>query len=235
MATVADRIGRALRLLSEIESGEDPTDDELADGLVALNGMLDSWRNDNLLAYAKQQETVTLSASDSSYTLGPSGDLVTTRPVAVLEAWIRDNGIDYPVTIINEADYAAISDKTTQSNWPDTLLFRPTFPNATVIVYPVPDATRSLILVTQVVVGQYTATTDTVTLPPGWEAAIDFNLAIELAPEYQATPSPAVIRRAQETLAGIKRANIQAQPRAVATELFSLFDRRSGNILSGDA
>ncbi len=235
MATVADRITRALRLLNEIESGEDPTDDELADGLVALNGMLDSWRNDNLLAYAKQQETVTLATGDSGYSIGPSGDLVTTRPVAILEAWIREDNIDYPVTLMNEADYAAIPDKTTRSNWPDRLLFRPLMPNAVVLVYPVPDAPRSLVLVTQVVVGQYAAVTDTVTLPPGWEAAIDFNLAIELAPEFQARVSDTVRRRATETLAGIKRANVQAQPRAVATELFALFDRRSGNILSGDA
>lgn len=234
MATVETRIKRALRLLNEIEPGEEPTDDELADGLTALNAMLDSWRNDRLMCYAKQQETVTLVTGDSGYTIGPGGDLVTTRPVAVLEAWIRQDNIDYPVRLINEAEYAGIPDKTARSSWPDRLLFRPLMPAASVLVYPVPDATRSLVLVTQVVAGPFASTSTDVTLPPGWDAAIDFNLAIEIAPEYQAVPSPAVVRRAQETLAGIKRANIGAQPTAVPSELVAAFGRSTGNIYSGD-
>lgn len=234
MATVATRITRALRLLNEIESGEEPTDDELADGLIALNAMLDSWRNDRLMCYVKQDETLTLSAGDSSYTIGPAGDLVTTRPVEILAAYIVDGTISYDVTARNEAWWAAIPDKTTQSNWPTDFLYRPSMPTATLLVYPVPDATRTMKLVTRVVAGPFAATTTDVTLPPGWDAAIDFNLAIELAPEYQAVPSPAVIKRAQETLAGIKRANIQAQPRAVGSELFHLFNRDNGNILAGD-
>lgn len=235
MATVATRITRALRLLNEIEAGEEPTDDELADGLTALNAMLDSWRNDRLMCYVNQDETLTLSAGDSSYTIGPGGDLVTTRPVEIVEAYIVDGTISYEVIARNEAWWASIPDKTTQSNWPTDFLYRPSMPTATLLVYPVPDATRTMKLVTRVVAGPFAATTTDVTLPPGWDAAIDFNLAIELAPEYQATPSPAVIRRAQQTLAGIKRANIQAQPHGVGSELAVLFSGGHGNILAGDA
>ncbi len=235
MATVATRITRALRLLNEIGAGEDPTDDELADGLTALNAMLDSWRNDRLMAYAKQEETLTLSSGDSSYTIGPAGDLVTTRPVEIVAAYIVDGGISYEVTARNEQWWAAIPDRTTQSNWPTDFLYRPSMLAATLLVYPVPDATRTMKLVTRVVAGPFATTATSVTLPPGWDAAIDFNLAIELAPEYEARPSPAVIRRAAETLAGIKRANIQSQPRGVGSELAVLFGESKGNILSGDA
>lgn len=234
MATVATRITRALRLLNEIEAGEEPTDDELSDGLIALNAMLDSWRNDRLMCYSKQDETLTLSAGDSSYTLGPAGDLVTTRPVEIVAAYIVDGTISYEVIPRDEAWWASIHDKTTQADWPTDYLFRPSMATATLQVYPVPNATRTMKLVTRVVAGPFAATTTDVSLPPGWDAAIDFNLAIELAPEYQAVPSPAVVRRAQETLAGIKRANIQSQPRAVGSELAVLFGGSRGNILAGD-
>lgn len=234
MATVQTRITRALRLLNEIPSGEEPTDDELADGLTALNAMLDSWRNDGLMCYAWQDETLPLSNGDASYTIGPAGDLATTRPVSIREAYVVVDNTTYPVILRDEEWWAGIPDKTQQSDWPTDALFRPSMPTATLLVYPVPNATRTMKLVTRVVAGPFTAVTDTVTLPPGWEAAIDFNLAIELAPEYQATPSPAVIKRAMDTIAGIKRANIQAQPVQVTTELAALFPARSGNIYTDE-
>lgn len=235
MATVQTRITRALRLLNEIGAGETPTDDELADGLTALNTMLDSWRNDRLLCYAWQTGSLTLANGDSSYTVGPAGDLNTTRPVEIAEAYIQQSGITYPVTIRDEAWWAAIPDRTATSDWPTDIIFRPTMTTATVDVYPIPNATRTLKLVTRVVVGSFASVSENVSLPPGWEAAIDFNLAIEIAPEYQAVPSPAVIKRAQEALAGIKRANILSQPDQVSTELGGLFSVRSGNIYTDRA
>lgn len=230
MATVAVRINRALRLLNEIGAGESATATELSDGLIALNAMLDSWRNDKLMCYAYQEETLPLTANDSTFTLGPSGDLVTNRPVEVMSAYIVVSDQQYPVTLRDETWWARLSDQTLGGDWPSDAIYRPTMPNGTIQVWPVQGATRTMKIVTRVVVSSFSATSDSVTLPPGWEAAIDFNLAIELAPEYEATPSPAVIKRAAETLAGIKRANINAQPFMAETELGALFGTRSGNI-----
>lgn len=235
MAAVSVRIDRALRLLGATGAGETPTDDERSDALISLNGMLDAWRNDRLMAYAMQDETLTLSASDGSYTIGPSGDLVTTRPVEIAEAYIVQGNITYPVMMVDEASWAGIVDKTQESDWPTHALYRPAMPNGTLLVYPEPNATRTMKLVTRVVAGPFAAVTTTVTLPPGWEAAIDFNLAIELAPEYEIEPSAAVVKRAKETLGGIKLANAKAQPRLVATELAEVFGGHTGNIFSDAA
>lgn len=233
---VSSTIDRALRLIGELASGETPTDDEYADAILSLSGMLDSWRNDKLLVYAMQEETLTLSAGDSSYTLGPPGDSASTRPVAIDRAWIVDSGNSYPVLAMNEAEYAAISAKTTQSNWPDRFLFRPTMPTATLIVYPVPNATRTIKIVTRVVPYNPSSLTILTTLstPPGWEKAIAYNLAIELAPEYGASVPPAVLKGAAESLASIKRANKFAQPSQAYTELGAMFSSGRGNILSGE-
>lgn len=237
MAAVSVRIARALRLLGQIESGESPTSDESSDGLIALNAMLDSWRNDRLLVFAYQTETLTLSNADASYTIGTSGDLNTTRPVEIVQAWISDSNNDYPLRAMNEAEYAAIFDKTQTADWPDRYLFRPTVASslATLIVYPVPNATRTLKLVTRVVVSSFSATSDTVTLPPGWEEAIDANLAIALAPEYGVEPSQAVVKMAREALAGIKRTNALAQPRRVSSDLYAMFGPRHANIYTDGA
>lgn len=234
MAAVSARINRALRLLGQIEAGESPTSDESADALVALNAMLDSWRNDRLLCFAYQTETLTLSSSDSSYTIGTSGDLNTTRPVEIVGAWITSSNQDYPMRAMNEAEYEAIFDKTQTSDWPDRYLFRPTVASsqATFIVYPVPNATRTCKIVTRVVVAAFAAITDTVTLPPGWEEAIDANLAIALAPEYGVQPSAAVAKMARDALAGIKRTNALAQPRRLNSDLYPMFGPNRANIYS---
>lgn len=230
MATVATRINRALRLLNQIGAGDSATADELADGLVSLNAMLDSWRNDKLMCYAYQEETCSLTANDSTYTLGPSGDLTTTRPVEIMSAYILVSGNQYPVTMRDETWWARIPDQTLGGDWPSDAIYRPTMPNGTIQVWPVQSSSRTMKVVTRVVVSAFASTSTTVTLPPGWEAAIDFNLALEIAPEYEAEPSPFVVKRAAETLAGIKRANLGAQPFQAETELGALFGARSGNI-----
>ena len=207
MSTAANIIDRAHRILGQIGAGETCTASEYSDGLTALNALLDSWRNDQLFCYAMQEEALTLSSGTSSYTVGPSGTLVTTRPIEILDAYIRDNSIDYPVQIITNEEYNTIPAKSTQSNWPDRMNYTPTMPNGTVYVYPVPNATRTLYLMTRVVLTSFSATTDTVSLPPGWERAMAYNLAIEMAPEYQTEPTPTTVVLAKASKAQIKQAN----------------------------
>lgn len=231
MATAADLIARSLRLLHQIGSGQDPTSDETTDGLEALNAMMSSWNNEGLLCYARQEESLTLSDGDSSYTIGSGGDLSTTRPVVIEAAWIVDDDVSYPVRIIEEAEYAAIQDKTTESDWPNRILYRPSMATGTILVYPVPNATRTLKLLTRVPIASFSLSTDTVSLPPGWERALAYNLALEIAPEYETEPSQAVINMARESKAGIKRIN--SRPIKALTELSRMFGRGPTNIVSG--
>lgn len=237
MATVQTRINRGLRLLGVIASGESPTTQETADALVTLNDMLDSWRNDRLLCFAFQAQSLTLSNGTSSYTIGTGGTLDTTRPVEILNAYIVDSNMSYGVKMINEAEYAAIADKTATSNWPDKALFRPTAASsqATLIVYPVPNATRTMKLTTRVAVTAFAAATDSVTLPPGWDEAIAANLAVRLAPEYEMEASATVREMARQSLAAIKRMNVSAQPRRLYTELGQMFGPRHHNIYTDGA
>jgi len=116
MATGQTLVDRASRLLGLINSGESPTSAESADALIAINSMLDSWRNDRLMAYALQNETLAMVASQASYTIGPSGDLNTVRPVSIESAFMREGNIDYPVRVIDAEEFNSIPDKTSTSN-----------------------------------------------------------------------------------------------------------------------
>lgn len=232
MATAGSIIERSLRLLGQIESGEVPTTDEYADALEALNAMLDSWNNEKLLCFAYQTETLTLANGDDTYTVGTSGDLNTTRPVEVLSAYAVVNNISYPITIISEEDYARIPDKTTTADFPDRMLWRPTVASslATAVFYPVPGGTVTVKLVTRIQVAAFASTATTVTLPPGWERALTHNLAVEIAPEYETTPAPSVLKGASEALSGIKKANLLYRPKTVRTEVGEMFSPDRSNI-----
>lgn len=233
MATAQTIIDRSMRLLGQIGSGESPTTDETADCLIALNALLGTLRNDKLTCYAKQTESLTLVATQSSYTIGASGDLNTTRPVSIEEAYIVSGNISYPVYLLNEDQYAAIPDKTSTAEWPDRVLYRPSMATGTLLVHPVPTTAAVLKLVTPVVLAEFASAATTVTLPPGWEDMLAFNLAIAIAPEFETNPSIAIQSRATDSLAAIKRTN--SAKKILSTGLEHLFGYGHSNILSDQA
>lgn len=230
MATALDLIDRSLRMLSQIGSGETASTDEAADGLEALNALLETWRNERLMAYAFEELTLTLSNSTASYTIGSGGSVNTTRPVDIEEAWIVDSNTSYPVMKMTEEQYVAIPDKTTTSDWPDRFLYRPSMATGTIIVHPVPNATRTMKLLVRTPVTAFATTGTTVTLPPGWERALAANLAMDLAPEFETEPSAALVRMARESKAALKSNN--RRPVKANNELSFMFGARSGNILT---
>ncbi len=230
MATAQTIIDRALRLIGQIGAGLSPTADETADGLEALNAMIGAWRNDRLMAYAIQTQDITLSASDTSVTVGPSGDLVTTRPVAIQNAYVVIDDITYDVRILNENEFAAIPDKTAQSDWPDRIWPQMSFPDVTIYLYPIPTTTSTLRILTRVPVTEFSTAATTVSLPPGWEDALAFNLAVRIAPEYETEASPTVKEMARSTIAALKKTN--SRPQKLYTELPVLVGNYVANIIT---
>jgi hypothetical protein len=62
--------------------------------------------------------------SQATYTMGSGGDLNTTRPTKIEDnCFIRYGTLDFPLQNLNFESYAAIVDKTTQSNLPTRMFF----------------------------------------------------------------------------------------------------------------
>lgn len=232
MATVQTLIDRALRLISATESGEAPTAQESADALISLNNMLESWQLDRLMVYTYVETAFTMVAGDASYTVGPSANFnLTPRPSKLENIFVRDSDIDYPVQLVTQERWYAIPDKTVGSDIPSMAYYEPSYSNGTLQVWPVPSRAASLRIVTWTPVSSFAALSTTVTLPPGYERAIAYNLALEIAPEYEKQPSPLVMQTAVESLAAIKRAN--QRPIDSYTELYPLIGAGKSDIYSG--
>lgn len=204
MSTVRELVYDAL-MTNGAMSAADPLSGEDANvALRALQRMLGTWANQNLLLYETRQGTVTLVPGTTSYltTL-----LSTGRPVSIDSAFLRMGNVDYPLTLLDNQTYDSIQFKSNAS-LPVAVYYDPGYPNSTLYFYPTPSAAY-----TAYITGRYdliagTITLDTVvTLPPGYDAAIVNSLAVATAPLFGRPVSGEMQKMAIDAVAWLKRTN----------------------------
>lgn len=206
MTTVRDLIKGSLAQIRAIAVGEAMDADEATDLFGHLNRMLDSWSTQGDLVYTDTLVTYTLSAGTGSYTIGSGATINTPRPISIKTAYITDGEIDTPLEIIDEYKFARISDKTTQGK-PEYLYYKTGYPTGAVALNAIPDAAYALnMFVTQPL--SAVASLDTViSMPPGYEQAIELNFAKLIAPMYGKSLTMDQQELASDSLKMIKAAN----------------------------
>lgn len=225
MATASAIIRRALRLIGALASGETLSASEQADGLEALNAMLDSWRTSSLAVYSLRDEVLTLTGA-ASYTIGTGGALNTTRPVKITSAYERIGTTDYPVKIASAAAWYELAAKSTTSDVAEWMYYESSYPLGTLYLWPQP-TTGVLHLVTWVPLTSYAAAND-VALPPGYQDAITYNLAVRIAPEYGRPVTPELAAIARDALSRLERVNFRTPVMSTGLEGGRRSDIRSG-------
>lgn len=207
MSTAQNIIDRACRLLGAVESGESATSAESADALIAMNALLDSWTNDRNMVYSISDISKAMTIGDASYTVAAAGDFMTARPVVVKSAYMTIDAVDYPVKVCTDDEWFAITDKTTTGDLVEKVWYNPTMASGTLNVWPVPSAANTLHIIVWTPITAIAAIGTTISLPNGWERALAYNLALELAPEFHTNASAEVVKIARDSLASIKRVN----------------------------
>jgi hypothetical protein len=176
MATAQDIIKRARRLIGSIGRGETPTDAENVDDLAALNAFMDQLWTQKTAVYHIQEQSV--SATTITHTIGLTGDFVFTRPLALVSAVQSLNSVDYPINIMTSTQYRAIPYKTVTSSLITDIWYEPQMPDGTLHFYPVPSAAATVLLRSRTRIETFTIN-ETVSLPPGYEDMLAFNLCPE--------------------------------------------------------
>jgi len=181
---VAELIKSAYADLGVLDIGSDLDPAQYAQGLLSLNSMIGAWSRGRLTLYGLVEESFTLTPGKAVYTVGSGGEFDTAWPFQITRAFIRDaNDIDYPVQIITPGEYAAIVLKTV-SERPFRLVYNPKgYPTGNATLYPVPAAAEALHWTAQKVLVSYASIEDTVGVAPEYEEALEFNLALRLAPK----------------------------------------------------
>lgn len=211
MTTALDIINGAAKLIGVQFKSEQLDTDEANDALVQLNDMLDSWSNDNLVIYADTDESFPLTGA-ASYTMGPSGAFNTTRPMLINFVVIRVGGVDYTLDLISQEQYAEIAIKSTQAQIPAYYTYDNAYPLATLQFWMVPTAGSTLYISSNKPLANLSSLTASVALPPGWNRALKYNLAMEMAPQYGAQVSQMVADGAKKSLGAIKRSTSANNP-----------------------
>jgi len=208
--TVRDIIEGSMRLLNAISTGQSASAVEAQDGLSALNQMISSWSTEGLTIFREAREEFDLVASQQIYTIGIGGNFNTSRPISISNASFLSNGAETPVDIIdNQNDWANVILKATESASPNAIYLDGSYPLNNIYVWPVPSMSTKLVLYSKKPLTSFASVNDVISLPDGYERAIRFNLAIEMAPEFGKEASSTVVAIAQESLGNIKRQNIR--------------------------
>ena len=191
----ADLIRATLRLIGAISSSETPNADESSDALEALNLMLGSWGASRFLSASTGKITHNCNGS-ASYTIGVGGDINTTRPTSIYTAYWSNGGLDYPLTVLDYADYEQIGIKNIGSI-PEYIVLKPDNPLSTIYLFPVP--ANGTLTIDNVRPATDLTLADDLPYPPEWIRALKYNLAIEIAPEFGFSASPELVALARES------------------------------------
>lgn len=227
MTTARTIIKRALQKNGVLTKGETPSGDEASDGLDALNDLIASWSNDSLLIYARTLESFPLVGGQQTYTIGTGGDFNTERPLQIVDAYARIGGTDYRLSIINDTAFDGIVQKDISNAIPEVLYYRASNPLGQISIWP-KSTGGTLFLRTEKQLTQIASLDTDVEFPPGWERALIYNLAMEIAGEYGQPVGEDVYQIAMDSLNKIKTAvarnrNMDKYP----------YGTRSSNIYTG--
>lgn len=209
MTKAIDIVTRALVSIGAVAPGE-TIESELANSAFdMLNMMLDSASNDSFTIISTNEITATI-AGQTDWTIGPSGAIVSQRPLSINSAFVRASNIDYPVAVLNVEQYELIGLKQLPGAWPRALWYNSGTPNGLIKFWPLPNA-GEIHLFCDLLFSQFATLQDAVTLPQGYEMWMTWELAELLMPSYGVTDQAImgmVSNNAKKALGTIKSTNM---------------------------
>lgn len=204
---VLDLIKSSLRLARVLAAGETPNADEANDSLLVLNDMLEDWSTERLAVWGAANETFTTVGGQATYTIGPSGNFNTARPVRIADAYCTFGGVDFHIDMVNQEQYNLIAIKSMQQPIVEQMLYVNDFPLGRITLWPVPTAAIPLVLSTDRVLTSPVTLATSLSGPPGYLKALRYSLAVELAAEFGMEAPATVLGIALDSKRNYKAAN----------------------------
>ncbi len=200
--TTNDIIAHALKLIGVVAAGESPTASDYADGKASLNSMVKAWQAKGINLWRETEDTLTLTASQASYTFGTGGDK-TYRPLRItsLRSKTSASGTELPCRLLSRVEYFDQRPNKTTTGQPTEYYYDAQLATGRLYLWPAPYASTYVVAYTYVRPFEiFNTTTNTPDFPAEWVDAMQWNLALYLAPMYGVQPSQIVMAKAMETL-----------------------------------
>ena len=149
--------------------------------------------------FQPQRLQYALASAQSKFTIGVGGDLAAPRPARCDAIAVSDAGFRRMAEIVSAAEWATMLEPSGQPiSLPIEMYVEYGYPQATLHLWPAPISAGSLEVHSLQPLPQLLNLTDNIDLPPGYEIAIRYNLAVALVPEYPRSQlDPTLVPQAQ--------------------------------------
>jgi hypothetical protein len=214
--TAQNLIVRALQEIGIYGASEPVASQDAQLALDVLNDMMDVWSNEPQACYTILEQSAPLVPGKASYQIGIGApDFNMTRPLNIMDgpgsAYTTDtNGNTYPMEVVQRDKFNMYANRSSiiNSNFPSVLFYDPQFPYGVINVLPFPNIAYTMFWDSYLQLQEFPTLTTAISLPPGYNAAIRHNLAVELWPFFGSGElDKTVIFMASRSLGSVKRTN----------------------------
>jgi hypothetical protein len=196
--TARDMVTQAMREIGVLASGENPTADEMSDGIVRLNSMLKSWAAKGLNLWRDTQGSVDLAAGTSSAMLVGA---VTVSEVRLVTSVTNERSLGR----WEADDYAVIPNKTTRGE-PSVYAVRTEVSGLTLQLWPVPARDVTVRYSYGRITDDVIEPSDPVDVPQMFQETVWKCLAVKLAPTFgKARTDPQTVQLVAADAANLER------------------------------
>lgn len=209
--TVLELITAAMRDNGSLGQGELPNADEAQVCLQKLNNMLDRWSLERLNLFSVGATIYNLTPNKQTYTVGIGGaaDFNSARPVRIqtAAAIMPATSVRIAMDLMTSVEWAALREKGSSGLLPAALYCDYASPIATLNVAPVPTNPISIETYGWTKLPLFVTIQDVINLPEGYLDALEYNLAVKIAPESGMQLDPAIVAAAADGKQAIQRFN----------------------------
>lgn len=197
MPLVQDLINSSLRLINVLADGEQPTASENNTALFVLQSMIDSWQAERLMIYQIPRLVFNLQPGQQTYNYGlnppNSWDFNSPRPAAIDRVGIIFLGnpnqpLELPMQYLTVAQWQEIPVKNISSSIPQYCWDDQGYPFRSLNFWPIPNTNDQVVIYPWAALTTPATFTTQMAMPPGYQQALRFNLAVMLAAEFPPVP-----------------------------------------------
>ena len=176
--TAGQLITRAYRILGFLEEPWVPTDDQMTQGMIALNAMLKSFQSDGINLYRQERRTIAVAAMTAQIDIDP-------RIMGVEQvSWVVQGGSNpyhRPMGEFSWVDYFNLPNPNSNTtSGPSVYMFNRQTTTSSLYIWPLSTLGGSMIATVGRVVDDVNDPSDATDFPDEWTETMIYNLADRL-------------------------------------------------------
>jgi hypothetical protein len=224
--TGSELASRVLGEIGVLGAGQTPSAEDATVVLQAAGRLFGVWATERLTVINQLRTTKALTSGTRDYTIGTSGDINIARPIGIDHATvILDNTatdpLELPIRVFTEDQWAGIGQKTLDSASIEGIFYDAAFSSAargTISTFPTINiSTATLVLYTPKATVGWTALTDDLVFPPGYEEAIHYGVSVRCCRPFGRQVTRDLQTQAETAESAIKTVNVRMSDLAVVT------------------